>query len=101
MLSGGELPALLLVDAIVRLLPGVLGHEDSADQDSFSKQGSEGKRLLDCPHYTRPRVWMEKEVPEVLLSGDHPAVDRWREEQMEKRTKTRRPDLLNNEEVDP
>ncbi len=100
-LSGGELPALLLVDAIVRLLPGVLGHEDSADQDSFSKQGSEGKRLLDCPHYTRPRVWMEKEVPEVLLSGDHPAVDRWREEQMEKRTKTRRPDLLNNEEVDP
>ena len=100
-LSGGELPALLLVDAIVRLLPGVLGHADSADQDSFSKRGSEGKRLLDCPHYTRPRVWMEKEVPEVLLSGDHPAVDRWREEQMEERTKTRRPDLLDNEEVDP
>jgi tRNA (guanine37-N1)-methyltransferase len=100
-LSGGELPALLLVDAIVRLLPGVLGHADSADQDSFSKRGMEGKRLLDCPHYTRPRVWMEKEVPEVLLSGDHPAVDKWREEQMVSRTKTRRPDLQDNEEVDP
>ena len=100
-LSGGELPALLLVDAIVRLLPGVLGHADSADQDSFSKRGNEDKRLLDCPHYTRPRVWMEKEVPEVLLSGDHPAVDKWREEQMVSRTKTRRPDLLCNEEVDP
>ena len=100
-LSGGEIPALLLVDAVVRLLPGVLGHADSADQDSFSQQGSEGKRLLDCPHYTRPRVWNEKEVPEVLLSGDHSAVDKWREEQMVSRTKSRRPELLANEEVDP
>jgi tRNA (guanine37-N1)-methyltransferase len=100
-LSGGELPALLLVDAVVRLLPGVLGHADSADQDSFSKRGNEGERLLDCPHYTRPRVWMEQEVPEVLLSGDHAAVDKWREEQMVSRTKSRRPDLLRNEEVDP
>jgi tRNA (guanine37-N1)-methyltransferase len=100
-LSGGEIPALLLVDAVVRLLPGVLGHADSADQDSFSQQGSEGKRLLDCPHYTRPRVWNEKEVPEVLLSGDHSAVDKWREEQMVSRTKSRRPELLKNEEVDP
>ena len=100
-LSGGEIPALLLVDAVVRLLPGVLGHADSADQDSFSKRATDGKRLLDCPHYTRPRVWNEKEVPEVLLSGDHKAVDQWRQEQMESRTKTRRPDLLDNEEVDP
>ncbi|MDP7009112.1 MAG: tRNA (guanosine(37)-N1)-methyltransferase TrmD [Phycisphaerales bacterium] len=100
-LSGGELPALLLVDAVVRLLPGVLGHADSADQDSFSKRGSEGTRLLDCPHYTRPRVWEGKEVPDVLLSGDHKAVDQWRQEQMESRTKSRRPDLLDNEEVDP
>ena len=100
-LSGGELPALLLVDAIVRLLPGVLGHADSADQDSFSKRGNEGARLLDCPHYTRPRVWNEMEVPEVLLSGDHPAVDKWREEQMKERTRVRRPDLQGNEEVDP
>ena len=100
-LSGGEIPALLLVDAVVRLLPGVLGHADSADQDSFSQKDSDGNLLLDCPHYTRPRVWNEKEVPDVLLSGDHSAVDKWREEQMEERTKTRRPDLLCNEEVDP
>ena len=100
-LSGGELPALLLVDAVVRLLPGVLGHDESADQDSFSKRGTEGNRLLDCPHYTRPRVWMEEEVPEVLLSGDHAAVEKWRKEQMVKRTEARRPDLLDNEEVDP
>ena len=100
-LSGGEIPALLLVDAVVRLLPGALGNCDSADQDSFSKRGSEGKRLLDCPHYTRPRVWNEKEVPEVLLSGDHSAVDKWREEQMVSRTKSRRPELLEQEEVDP
>jgi len=100
-LSGGEIPALLLVDAVVRLLPGVLGHADSADQDSFSKRATDGKRLLDCPHYTRPRVWNEKEVPDVLLSGDHKAVDQWRMEQMKSRTKSRRPDLLDNEEVDP
>jgi tRNA (guanine37-N1)-methyltransferase len=100
-LSGGEIPALLLVDAVVRLLPSVLGHADSADQDSFSQRDNEGHLLLDCPHYTRPRVWNEKEVPEVLLSGDHGAVDRWREEQMVSRTKSRRPDLLCNEEVDP
>ncbi len=100
-LSGGEIPALLLVDAVARLLPGVLGHADSADQDSFSKRDSDGNLLLDCPHYTRPRVWNEKEVPEVLLSGDHSAVDEWREEQMVSRTKSRRPDLQGNEEVDP
>jgi tRNA (guanine37-N1)-methyltransferase len=100
-LSGGEIPALLLVDAVVRLLPGVLGHADSADQDSFSQKDSDGNLLLDCPHYTRPRVWNEKEVPDVLLSGDHSAVDKWREEQMVSRTKSRRPDLLENEEVDP
>ena len=100
-LSGGELPALLLVDAVVRVLPGVLGHADSADQDSFSLRDEEGNRLLDCPHYTRPRVWNEKEVPEVLLSGDHSAVDQWRMEQMKQRTESRRPDLRDNEEVDP
>jgi tRNA (guanine37-N1)-methyltransferase len=100
-LSGGEIPALLLVDAVVRLLPGVLGHADSACQDSFSKRDVDSKRLLDCPHYTRPRVWNEKEVPNVLLSGDHSAVDKWRSEQMVSRTKSRRPELLDNEEVDP
>jgi len=100
-LSGGELPALLLVDAVVRLLPGVLGHEDSAAEDSFSIRDKSGNRLLDCPHYTRPRVWNEKEVPEVLLCGDHGAVKQWRMEQMKERTRKRRPDLLDNEEVDP
>ena len=100
-LSGGEIPALLLVDAVVRLLPGVLGHADSADQDSFSKRATDGKRLLDCPHYTRPRVWNEKEVPKVLLSVDHKAFGQWRQEQIESRTKARNPDLRNTEGVDP
>ena len=100
-LSGGELPALLLVDAVVRLLPGVLGHADSAAEDSFSQRNADGNRVLDCPHYTRPRVWNEMEVPEILLSGDHDAVDAWRQEQSRKRTELRRPDLLNKEEVDP
>jgi len=95
-LSGGELAAMVLIDAIVRLIPGVLGHEDSANEDSFSPSGQEGRRILDCPHYTRPRVWNGREVPEVLLSGDHQAVARWREEQMIERTRARRPDLLEN-----
>ncbi len=89
-LSGGEIPALLLADAVVRLLPGALGHEDSASQDSFSGE----RRLLDCPHYTRPREWEGMEAPEVLFSGDHGAVERWRREQAERRTRERRPDLL-------
>jgi len=92
-LSGGELPALLLVDAVVRVLPGVLGHAESANQDSFSLRDNKGHPLLDCPHYTRPRVWNKKEVPEVLLSGDHNAVNQWRMERMQERTKLRRPDL--------
>ena len=93
-LSGGELPAMCLVDAVVRLLPGALGHEDSAAEDSFSPAGLRGDRLLDCPHYTRPRVWEGMEAPEALLSGDHGAVDRWRLEQKIARTRARRPDLL-------
>ena len=93
-LSGGELPAMILIDAIVRLLPGVLGHEDSAAEDSFSPRGQEGMRMLDSPHYTRPQVWKDRVVPEVLLSGDHGAVEKWRMEQMIERTKVRRPDLL-------
>lgn len=99
-LSGGELPAMLLIDAIVRLLPGVLGHEDSAAEDSFTVRSTNGRtseRLLDCPHYTRPRVWKDRAVPEVLLSGDHQAVDAWRREQMEVRTRQRRPDMLEQE----
>lgn len=87
-LSGGELPALVLFDAIVRLLPGVLGHAESALQDSHM----EG--LLDCPHYTRPDRVDGIAVPPVLQSGDHAAIRRWRLQQSLERTRLRRPDLL-------
>jgi tRNA (guanine37-N1)-methyltransferase len=108
-LSGGELPALVLVDAVVRLLPGALGHADSAAEDSFARRvltDERGRpvaeqRLLDCPHYTRPRVWEGRAVPEVLTSGDHEAVDRWRQERMLERTRARRPDLLEDSESSP
>ena len=90
-LSGGELPAMVLIDAVVRLLPGALGHEESAGRDSFSPQSH---RLLDHPHYTKPREWMGMEVPPVLLSGDHAKIEHWRREQAMKRTRERRPDLL-------
>ncbi|MFO0831371.1 MAG: tRNA (guanine(37)-N(1))-methyltransferase [Phycisphaerales bacterium] len=122
-LSGGELAGLVLIDAVARLLPGVLGHEDSSVQDSFcpvdvpaprKKRGAvpaeatgpqqpgptvrplEGRtlRLLDCPQYTKPREWMGREVPEVLLSGDHQRIAAWRLEQRVARTRARRPDLL-------
>lgn len=112
-LSGGELGAMVLIDAVCRLLPGVLGDEDSARQDSFGPapatdpNGTDldprvlaevgvppGARLLDCPHYTRPRVWDGREAPGVLFSGDHGAVARWRLERMLERTRVRRPDLL-------
>ncbi|MSR45125.1 MAG: tRNA (guanosine(37)-N1)-methyltransferase TrmD [Phycisphaerales bacterium] len=92
-LSGGELPALVMVDAIARLIPGALGHEDSAAEDSFSKTSEAGTPLLDCPHYTRPREWRGLTVPDVLLSGDHQAIARWRLEESIKRTRERRPDL--------
>lgn len=90
-LSGGELPAMVLLDAVARRLPGVLGHEDSAEQDSFT---GDYVNLLDCPHYTRPEVFEGKAVPEVLLSGNHAAIERWRRKQALGRTATRRPDLL-------
>ncbi len=93
-LSGGELAAMVLIDAMARLLPGVLGHEDSADQDSFTNG------LLDCPHYTRPEVIEGKAVPAVLLSGDHKAIARWRLKQSLGRTWRRRPDLLAAIELD-
>jgi len=100
-LSGGEVPALALIDAVVRLLPGALGHQTSAAEDSFSPTGPDRRRLLDCPHYTRPRVWEGMEVPEVLLSGDHGAVDRWRDDQRLERTRARRPDLLEPDQAHP
>lgn len=99
-LSGGELPAMLIVDAVARLRPGALGHESSAAEDSFAPRGEAGERLLDCPHYTRPRVWEGMEAPDVLVSGDHAKIDAWRMEQMIERTRARRPDLLRNDSRD-
>ena len=93
-LSGGEYAAAAVMDAVIRLLPGVLGHALSADQDSFS----EG--LLDCPHYTRPVLWRERRVPAVLLGGDHAEIERWRRKQALMRTARRRPDLLEAAPVD-
>jgi tRNA (guanine37-N1)-methyltransferase len=93
-LSGGELPAMVLIDAVVRLVGGVLGDESSAYHESFST-GLDG--VLDYPHYTRPRVWQGLEVPEVLLSGDHARIDAWRRDQALQRTRRLRPDLLNGD----
>jgi len=93
-LSGGELAAAVLIDAITRLVPGVLGDEQSALQDSFTDG------LLDCQHYTRPEEVDGLEVPPVLLSGDHGAIRRWRKKQSLGRTWLKRPDLLNGLELD-
>ncbi len=86
-LSGGELPAMVLLDACVRLLPGVMGAAASADEESFSAG------LLEYPHYTRPAEWQGRLVPEVLLSGHHAAIAAWRRQQSEDITRARRPDL--------
>ena len=94
-LSGGELAAAVLIDAVARLLPGVLGHEASPEQDSFFDG------LLDCPHYTRPETVDGMAVPEILLSGDHEAIRRWRLKQALGRTWQRRPDLLAKRALDP
>lgn len=88
-LTGGELPALVLIDALVRLLPGVLHDGTSLLNDSFQDG------LLDAPQYTRPAEFREMRVPEVLLSGNHEAIERWRQEQREERTRQRRTDLIN------
>jgi len=93
-LSGGELPAMVLIDAMARTIPGVLGHNDSAAEDSFSHG------LLDYPHYTRPENYHGRAVPEVLLSGDHEAIRKWRMKQALGRTWQRRPDLLKQLQLD-
>jgi len=87
-LSGGELAALVTLDACVRLLPGVMGKDVSAHEESFSSG------LLEYPHYTRPREWEGRAIPEVLLNGDHAKIAEWRRAEAEKLTKARRPDLL-------
>jgi tRNA (guanine37-N1)-methyltransferase len=92
-LSGGELPALLVIDAVARLLPGTLGDAESAIQESFTDG------LLDWPHYTRPEVWAGRAVPPVLVGGNHAAIARWRLQQSLGRTWLRRPDLLARREL--
>jgi tRNA (guanine37-N1)-methyltransferase len=87
-LTGGELPALMVIDAVARLLPGVLGDPTGAEDDSHASG------LLEYPHYTRPPMFRGMSVPEVLLSGDHAKIDRWRREQSLLRTHARRPDML-------
>lgn len=86
-LSGGELPALVLLDAVIRLLPGVMGHAESGVEESFSLP------LLEYPHYTRPALWAERAVPEVLTQGNHAAIASWRRQQAIDLTRHRRPDL--------
>jgi len=90
-LAGGEAAAVVIVEAVARLLPGAVGHEDSVATDSFSIG------ILDAPYYTRPREFRGREVPEVLMSGDHASVGRWRREQALKTTAQRRPELLRNQ----
>ncbi len=92
-LSGGELPALMLIDAVARLLPGTLGCAQSAEHESFTTG------LLDWPHYTRPEVWEGRPVPPVLLGGNHAEIERWRRRQALGRTRARRPDLLGAREL--
>jgi len=100
-LSGGEIPAMVVIDAVTRLLPGALGAEDGTANESFQPAGRAdsiragcGERLLEHPQYTRPRVFRGMPVPEVLISGDHGKVAAWRLEQSKARTRERRPDLL-------
>lgn len=93
-LSGGELPAMVVVDAVVRLIPGAISDPRSAEEDSFSRG------LLDCPHYTRPLEFRGLRVPDVLVSGDHAAIRRWRKEQALRVTWARRPELLVDAELD-
>ncbi len=89
-LSGGEVAAMCLLDAVVRLLPGVMGKAESGEHESFETG------LLEHPHYTRPRTWEGREIPEVLLSGNHAEIERWRRGQAERLTRKRRPDLWRN-----
>ena len=94
-LNGGEVAAMVMIDAVIRLLPGVLGDERSAIEDSFSS----GNRLLEGPQYTRPRQYRGYDVPEVLLNGDHKAIAQWRKEQSEKKTRQERADLINQDSL--
>ncbi len=93
-LTGGELPALVVADAVTRLVPGVVGNSQSIERDSLEPSPEGGGLLLKYPQYTKPRQFMGLEVPEVLLSGNHGEIDRWRRTQSLERTRSKRPDLL-------
>ncbi len=95
-INGGEVAAMVVIDAVIRLVPGVLGDEESGRFDSFST----GNRLLEFAQYTRPREYRGLEVPEILLSGDHERIAQWRDESSRQRTKQRRPDLLTDKPTD-
>jgi tRNA (guanine37-N1)-methyltransferase len=95
-LSGGELPALVLLEAVTRLVPGVIGREESHERDSFGEEG-----FLDHPHYTRPREFRGMAVPDVLLSGNHSAIERWRRAAALEKTRRNRPDLVDPEAGEP
>ena len=92
-LSGGELPAMVLIDGVVRLLPGALGHPESSEEESFENG------ILEYPQYTRPSEYRGMKVPEVLLSGNHAEIEQWRRQQALERTRDRRGDLLENREL--
>ena len=98
-LTGGELAAVVITDAVTRLLPNVLGKEESAKSESFEIKNIEGKnvKLLECPQYTRPNEYKGLKVPEILLSGNHKEIENWREKEAFKKTKSKRPDLLSTE----
>jgi len=87
-LTGGELPAMVIIDTIVRQIPGVVGKKESLEEESFEKN------LLEYPHYTKPLIYKNKKVPEILLSGNHKEITKWREEKSREKTKKFRPDLL-------
>src|SRR5205085_12153589 len=94
-LNGGEAAAMVVIDAVIRLIPGVLGDEESSQHDSFSSSNSSGgNRLLEFPQYSRPREFRGHEVPEVLVSGNHEQIARWRRAQSHLQTRKRRSDLL-------
>lgn len=96
-LTGGELAAMIVVDSVSRLLPGVLGDDSSSHDESHSPSTDGGQILLEYPQYTRPPEYEGKKVPEILMSGNHPKIDEWRKEQALKKTRERRPDLLKAE----
>lgn len=96
-LTGGEVAAYPVADSVIRLLPGVLGGEGTLHEESFDIKDEHGQKLLEYPHYTRPEVWREVAVPDVLKSGHHANIQKWRLQEAKKRTRTRRPDLLKDE----